>query len=241
VRRAVRVLAARGDEPGAARGLALLRALGVASPLERSTAPPHIDLACAVAMRGLDAPAEALRKAVATLAALAGGSSGAAGRSEPAAFEGTEESPAGDDAARPGPKSEPATARAAWLAAAVELVGAPELLALEAPRLRGALEAMLAEARDGRLGRRGSRAVRSLDTRLLDRLDLAAWRNALRALAWARATDALGGDLGAVLAAIAAGAGAPDDVEELAPWLGEAPEALPLLRALEQAWLAPRR
>jgi hypothetical protein len=240
VRRAVRVLAARGDEPGAARGLALLHALGVASPLERNTAPTHIDLACAVAMPDLDAPGEALRKAVATLAPLAGGSSGAAGRSEPAAVDATEESPAGDDAARRGPESEPATARAAWLAAALDLVGAPDLLALEPPRLRGALEAMLAEARDGRLGRRGSRAVRRMDTRLLERLDLAVWRNALRAHAWARATDALGGDLRAVLAAIAAGAGAPDGVEELAPWLGEAPEALSLLRALEQAWLVPR-
>jgi len=45
-----------------------------------------------------------------------------------------------------------------------------------------------------------------------------------------------------VLVAIAVEAGAPADEDlDLTAWLGEAPEALALLRALEHAWLAPRR
>src|SRR5690606_6222829 len=65
LRRATRLLAARGDAPGAARGLALLRALGAASALEREDAPAVLDLACASALPALEGPEEALREAMA--------------------------------------------------------------------------------------------------------------------------------------------------------------------------------
>lgn len=229
VRRATRVLAAAGDEPGAARGLALLRALGAASPLESESAPTRMDLACAVALPVLDAHGETLREAVAALAPLADQAAVA-----PAGTEPESASAAGGACVPP--------ALDAWRSAARDLVGAPDLLGLEPFRLRGALEAMLAEARAGRLGRKGSRAVRRLDPNVLDRLDLGAWRTALRASAWARVADRLGGDLRAVLAAIAAERGAPlDEGADLTVWLGEAPDALVLLRALERAWLTAVR
>lgn len=226
LRRAARLLAAGGDEPGAARGLALLRALGAASPLEMETAPSHMDLASVVALPLLDAPGEALREAVAALAPLADPAAVAPVGPEPeiASTSDAEEVPA---------------ARDAWRSAARDLVGAPDLLELEPFRLRGALEVMLTKARAGQLGRKGSRAVRRLDPNVLDRLDLAAWRAALRTSAWARVVDLLGGDLRAVLAAIAAERGAPlDEGADLTVWLGEAPEALALVRALERTWLA---
>jgi hypothetical protein len=221
VRRAARLLAARGDPRGAARGFAILRALGVTSALEHDAAPARLDLPCAGSLAPLDDAAETLREAVSTLAPLVTSAADeeGAGAPPPAPFEGS-------------------PARAAWADAARGLVSAPELLRLEPFRLRGALEAMLADARAGRLGREGSRAVRRLDPRALDRVDVVAWRTALRALAWANATDALQGDLRGVLAEVAAEQGAPDEPAlDLTPWLGEVPEALALLRAVGRAWL----
>lgn len=225
IRRATRLLAERGDAAAAARGLALLHALGVASAHERAGAPSRIDLSCTAALPPLDETAEALRQTVSALAPLVAGAGG------PADAGGTPEATTGS-----------ASPRAAWQAAARELLGAPDLLGLEVFRLRGALEAMLADARNGALGREGARALRRLDPRTLERVDLIAWRTALRARCWARAVDALGGDLGAVLSAIAREAGAPAEAEfDRTPWLGEAPEALALLRAVEQCWLAAVR
>src|SRR5690606_3019505 len=97
------------------------------------------------------------------------------------------------------------------------------------------------DARAGRLGREGSRAVRRLEPHALARVDVPAWRCALRAQAWGRAIDASGGDLAGALAAIAREAGAPADATDLSPWLAESPEAVRLLRAIERAWLASSR
>lgn len=229
VRRAARLLAGRGDERGAARGLAILRALGVTSPLEHDTAPDRLDLACAAALPALDGAAEELRQAAAALARLV-----AHPALEATPVDGT---PADDGGAAPAAGTK-GSAPAAWLGAARRLVGAPELLDLDASRLRGVLGAMLADARAGRLGREGSRAVRRLEERILERVDLVAWGTALRTRAWAEAADALEGDLRSVLLAMAAGRGAPEEPGlDLSPWLGEIPEALALLRALGQAWL----
>jgi Tfp pilus assembly protein PilF len=230
IRRATRITRALGDEASARRGAALLRAFGVASPLERDTAPSRIDLACAAAMSPLDPASEALRKAIATLsplmAAQAAGLQGLPG-ADPALADVLPATDAGSDV------------RTQWLDAGRTLVGAPELLALDGPRLRAAVEGTLAAARDGAFGRPGTRALRKLDGRTLSLVDLAAWRIALTARVWARVVDARDGDLRAVLARIASDAGAPAvaDDDDLTPWLAEAPEATALLRAVLHAWL----
>ncbi len=228
IRRATRIAQARGDEPSARRGAALLRALGTASPLERDTAPTRIDLACAAAMPALEATSEALRAAIVIAAPLLEAKVTGAQPADP---------PLAD---APSASARERDARTLWRDAARTLVGTPELLTLEPARLRTALEATIAAAREGVLGRDGTRAVRRLDGRVLQLVDLEAWRSALSARAWSRVADALDGDLRAVLTHIAAGAGAPElcDDDDLTPWLADASDGLALLQALLRAWLA---
>lgn len=230
IRRAGRIARQRGDEASARRGDALLHALGVASALERSSTPTRLDLACEAAMPALAPAGEGLRSLLAVLAPRVEAELASHFAAEAPATSGPEPDPARAD-----------DLRVSWRSAAGKLVGVPELLGLEAARLRTALEAMIAIGREGGLGREANRALRRFDDRTLPLLDLDDWRTTLRARAWARVADALDGDLRLVLTAIAAeaGAGPLAEDEDLTPWLAEAPDAVALLRALLRAWLSP--
>ncbi len=240
IRRATRIAQARGDDPSARRGAALLRAFGAASPLERDTAPSRIDLACAAAMPALDATSEALRGAIARVAPTMAAKASDLVDVRPDDPELPDEPPASGSERDARTRS-----RSLWIDAARTLVGAPDLLTLEPTALRTALDATISAAREGVLGRDGTRAVRRLDGRVLHLVDLSSWRSALRARAWARVVDALDGDLRAVLAEIVIEAGAPasfatGESDDLTPWLADAPEGIALVQALLRAWLAAR-
>jgi tetratricopeptide (TPR) repeat protein len=229
IRRATRIARGRGDEASARRGSALLRALGAASPIDRATEASRFDLACEATLLALAPAEESLRSILVVLAPLLEARVTdwfPADSPETAELEAT--------ASEPCPQ-------VLWQTAARKLVGTPELLRLDVTELRAALETAIATAREGRLGREGSRALRRLQDPRLELVDLATWRTALRARVWARVADALDGDLRVVLAAIAAeaGAGTLRADEDLTPWLTESPEAAALLRPLLRAWLSP--
>ena len=223
LRRLVRLARASGDSEGAARGLALLRALGATSPREHDEAPAGFDLALAGDPALSEPTGEALRRAFLAAAPALSLAAPAASPIE------------GDPALGPIVR--------AWRGAEAELAGAgvlslgPEALAATARGLAGGDVA-------GKPGRQVARALRGADGLALARFDFAGWRRALRGQALAMAVDACAGDLRAGLAsaivetdpsrAVAA------DVD-LCPWLAGSPEAASLWGRAVRVWLASLR
>jgi tetratricopeptide (TPR) repeat protein len=223
-------------------GLAILRALGVATPSEQSAAP--LALSTRIAAGGsLDDPLHEKLRQVAEQAAREIGD--ALGHS------GAPPAPSGD-------------AQAEFRAAALVAEGrlsAPALLPLPTRELREVLlvvASLALEAEDvhgsGRfvnaltaaLGRRARRGLRRLlDGVALESLasvDFDAWRSELRGLAAAVALDETGGDLRTAFVALAAESdqrGAPlAPTADLSPLVAGSAEARGLLRRALRTWLA---
>lgn len=228
-------------EPG---GLAILRALGAASPEERSAAPARLPFRVASAPALSDPVFEAVRRAVCEAApALAE----AMGASRQAGI------PASED-----PLSR---FRHARLAAEGEL-SAPALVPLPARELKQVLHILirlaheqetiqgdghLVNALSSALGRRQRRRLRrafgELAPARLEAVEAEAWRSELRALADAVALDRTGGDLRHALCALLADASAAEvrglpPEADLTPWLAEPSDARRLIERVVRVWTA---
>jgi len=244
LRGALRVAEARGDAAGAARGLAILRALGAASPEETRRAPERLDFP-------VGEPAALENPVWESCRRIAGAAAGEIARAlEASGAPAPPESPSGDPFA---------AFRAAAVAAEGEL-SAPALVPLDDPGLAEVLRVVAALATDAdhvhgdghrvnalarELGRRGRRRIRrelgELPAWELDEVDYTAWRRELRTLANARALDATGGDLrAALLALVETGEGrgaAPDPEADLTALVAGDPAARALVRRVVLAWL----
>jgi tetratricopeptide (TPR) repeat protein len=244
LRAALRIAQERKGPEAAKDGLALLRALGIASADECERAPQRLTVKIASEGR-LDEPLwETLRRAVQEVSREIGSALGAP--------EGPSLTSSGDAVA---------DFRAASLEAEARLA-APGLLPLPTQELRDVLTCVvtlalepdpvhasgatlnaLAEA----LGRRARRRVKrilgevSLDAVLA--IDFAAWRSELRALAAANAVDETGCDPRTALLALvceASNRSASEITEttDLTPLVADCPEASALLRWATRAWIA---
>ncbi len=243
LRAALRVAASRPRPRGADDGLAILRALGIASASELAAAPAALSGPIAGGGAGLDDPLHEQLRLVA----------------EHAARE------IGDALGPSGPASAPcADPLAAFRAAAFAAEGrlcAPALLALPTRELREVLLLVATLALDvgdlrvsGRhvnaltnaLGRRTRRGLRRLlEGASLDALaavDFAAWRSELRALAAAVALGESGAGLRTALVALAVetseGAAQLPASADLSAQVAGSPEARSLLRRAIRSWLA---
>ena len=232
---------ARGRAP-LENGLAILRALGAASPTEREAAPGALSLRVGQGGSLGNVVWERARHLVREVAQEIGQALGS-----PAPASGM-------------PGTDPATAsfRQAALEAEAALA-APALVPLPADEAGAvvALVARLAHEReqlsgDGRLinaisdalGRWARRRVRkamgSSSPEEIAEIDFSAWRGELRALAHAAALDACGGNLRAALCALLQDAGQlaspPTDEVDLTALVEGTPEARELLRRVAVAW-----
>ncbi len=242
IRALARIARERGRQDEADCGLALLRALGAASPVERRVAPERLPFPLAM-QAALDDPAwETLRLLVREAGPALAEALGASRRPEGAA---------GDDPLR--------RFRDARLAATGELA-APALLPLPEDELRQVLrilarlsheeetvhgEAQLVNAIGNALGRRLRRRLRrvlgEMPLAALESVDVMAWRRALRDLGAAVAVDRTDGDLRAALCAMLAEesaaeiSGLPEEAD-LTPWVRECDAARRLLARALEAW-----
>jgi len=233
---------ARGRAP-LENGLAILRALGAASPTEREAAPATLSLRIGQGGSLGNVVWERARHLVREVAQEIGQALG---------------SPAPASTAAPGAADPAASFRQAALEAEAALA-APALVPLPADEAGAvvALVARLAHEReqlsgDGRLinavsdalGRWARRRVRkamgSSSPEEIAEIDFVAWRGELRALAHAAALDACGGNLRAALCALLQDAGQlalpPPDEVDLTPLVDGTPEARELLRRVAVAW-----
>lgn len=223
-------------------GLAVLRALGVATPEERTQAPARLPLRIACQDGLSNGLGERLRRAVQAVA------------------------PDLAEALHASASATPVTAEhpvAAFRAAALEALGrlaAPALVPLSVEQTRSVLRLMtglafgpesiagdgeLLNALAGSLGRRARRQVRRIltpaDRAALECFDAERWRSELRKLAAAEALDALGGDLRAALRALVEDGltGTPADLpdeSDLLPYVRACPSARALLARVVLAW-----
>jgi tetratricopeptide (TPR) repeat protein len=243
LRAALRVAAGRHVPRALDDGLAILRALGVASPSELAVAPAALSTRAAGG-GALDDPLHEKLRLVAEQTAReigeALGHSGAA----PAA-----------------PSGGPLAAFRAAAFAAEGRLSAPALLPLPTPELREVMLVVATLALDGAdlhgsgrhvnaltaaLGRRTRRGLRRLlegvSLEALAAVDFAAWRSELRALAAAVALDETGGDLRTAFLALAAEtsqrAAQLPPTADLTPLVAASPEASGCLRRAIRAWLA---
>jgi len=244
LRGALRIAEGRGDAAGVARGLAILRALGVTSPEEARRAPERLELAVGEPAV-LDNPVwERARRIAASAADEIARALEASGH--PAAPE--------------APAADPLAAfRAAAVVAEGEL-SAPALVPLDDEGLAEVLRVVAGLASDAdhvhgdghrvnalarELGRRARRRVRrelgDVPVWELGEIDYTAWRRELRTLAHARALDAGGGDLRAALRALVeTGEGrssTPGPEDDLTDLVAADPAARALLRRVVLAWL----
>jgi len=244
LRGAVRIAEGRGDAAGAARGLAILRALGATSPEEARRAPERLELAVGEpAVLGNPVWERARRIAASAAEEIA------------RALEAS-----GHPAAPELPEADPLAAfRAAAVVAEGEL-SAPALVPLDDEALAEVLRVVAGLASDAdhvhgdghrvnalarELGRRARRRVRrelgDLPVWELGEIDYTAWRRELRTLAHARALDAGGGDLRAALRALVeTGEGrssTPGPEDDLTDLVAADPAARALLRRAVLAWL----
>ncbi len=242
LRAALRVAASRPLPHAGDDGLAILRALGIATSSELAAAPAALSIRAAGGA-ALDDPLHETLRLVAQQAAHEIGD--ALGHSGPP----------------PPPAGDPLAAFRAAVFAAEGRLSAPALLSLPTRELRELLLVVATLALDGEelrasgrhvnaltavLGRRTRRGLRrllegvSLDA--LAAVDFAAWRSELRALAAAVALDATRGDLRTALVALVAetseGAAQLPASADLSPAVAASPEARKLLRRAIRAWLA---
>jgi len=233
LRRLARIADQGGDSRGAARGLALLRALGVASPPESEQAPAALDFAIAADDSLGDETSDALRRALLAAAPALESAVAVLGSA---------------------PEVDPELQQIvrAWRAAGAELAGAG-VLELGAEKLAATMRGLAGGDLAGKPRRQVARALRGIGQPELACFDFAEWRSSLRALALARAVDATGGDLrAALLAAIAASDAADGSLAvlprpelraqlDLRPWISGCAEARAVLERAVGAWIASLR
>jgi hypothetical protein len=243
LRAALRVAGARHRPRAVDDGLAILRALGVASASELAAAPTALSSPIAGGGALEDPIHERLRLVARQAARELGDALGHGG------------APPGGDAS-----DGLAAFRAAAFAAEGRL-SAPALLPLSTRELGEVLvlvatlsveaESLHASGRhvnalSTALGRRTRRALRRLlegiPADAIAGVDFAAWRSELRALAAAVALDEIGGDLRTAIVALTAEASEraarlPESAD-LSPLVAASPEARSLLRRAIRAWLA---
>ena len=244
LRALLRIAQARGAVGVATDGLALLRALGVATPEERVAAPERLSVRLGAPGSFENVVWEAARRLAREGAGELASALGAS--SEPP---------------RPTPGDAVGTYRVAVVAAEGEL-GAPALVPLPAAEV-GAVLSLLAQltlgpdtvAGDGHLvnalasalgrwsRRRLRRALGEASAAEIAEIDFEAWRSELRSLAHAAAFDAVAGDLRAALVAIVgedsdAESDALDAEADLTAWIAGRTAARELLRRVVAAWSA---
>jgi tetratricopeptide (TPR) repeat protein len=243
LRAVCRIAHERGRSEAEREGLALLRALGVASPEEHEQAPPQLSRKIAADRRLEDPLWEALRSAVQQVAPEIGSALDAP-----------------EHPSRVGGGDAVADFRAAALAAEAGLT-APALLPLSTPELRevlgcaaalalepedasgsGSLLNALAEALSRRARRRLRRALGTASLEEIRAIDFAAWRSEVRALAAASTLDDGQGDLRTALVALVSEVSEDptDRIQEtadLSPLLARCPAARSLMRRAVRAWL----
>jgi tetratricopeptide (TPR) repeat protein len=243
--RTVLRIARERNRPGlVVNGLAIVRALGVASTEEIEHAPTTLTIPIAGDASLSDPLWEKLRQ-------VAQASAREIGR----ALE------VGDDSGVVSSEAPAAAFHAAALAAEANLA-APALLPLPTPELGETLilvatialesEALHASGRtlnalSSALGRRTRRRLRRIlddvSVEAIEAIDFAAWRDELRAVAAAQALDTTGGDLRAALVALLSDGEEPadDDFREdadLTTLVRGCPEARALLGRAVRAWMA---
>jgi tetratricopeptide (TPR) repeat protein len=242
LRAALRVAASRGRARSVEDGIAILRALGIATASELPAAPATLSTLVADGA-GLDDPLHETLRLLAQQAARELGDA------------------LGHSGLPPSAPDDPLLAFRAAAFAAEGRLSAPALLPLPTPELREALLVTATLAQGGEdlrasgrfvnaltaaLGRRARRGLRrllegiSLDA--LARVDFEAWRSELRGLAAAVALDATGGDLRAALVALAVEtserAAELPPTADLSPLVAASPEARSCLRRVVRAWLS---
>ncbi len=244
LRALMRIARARGASGVASDGLALLRALGAATPEERAAAPERLGLRLGAADSFENVVWEAARRLAKE------------GSDELASALGASSHPP-----QPGPGDAVGAYRLAVVAAEGELA-APALVPLRAAEAGAALSLLasltlgpetvagngrLVNALTSALGRWSRRRLRRAlgETRAAEiaEIDFEAWRRELRSLAHAAALDAVGGDLRAALVALVgedseAECEALDTDADLTAWVAARPAARELLRRVVVAWSA---
>jgi tetratricopeptide (TPR) repeat protein len=243
LRGVLRIAEGRNDEAGAARGRAILAALGAATPEEGRRAN-GLDLQVGEPA-SLENPVwECTRRAVATAAdEIARALDASSQVPEPAAAEADP---------RAAFRSAALTAEGELAAAALvplddedlaEVVRITAGLAVDADHVHGDGHRVNALSRE--LGRRARRRVKrelgEIAPGEIAEIDFADWRHELRGLAHARALDAVGGDLRpALLALLQMGEAAerePAPEADLSALVASEPVAAALLRRVVRAWL----
>jgi len=245
IRALLRISHGRGSDVGVATGLAILRALGAATPEERIEAPALPPVSPANRPSMSDPVWEAARRIAQEAAQEIGEALGVGN---------------GPEARESEALNPMAELRAAAIAAEGEL-SAPALVPLPTPELASAItlvaqlalevssvsaEGGLVNALSSSLGRRARRRVRKVlgevDAAAIASIDFEAWRADLRGLASARVLESSGVELRLALTAwLQPGDG--DDAEAIPPeadvsqLVATRPEALSLLRSVISAWV----
>jgi hypothetical protein len=224
-------------------GLAILRALGAASPAEREAAPVTISLRIGQGGSLGNVVWERARHLVREVAQEVGQALGAPA---PAAPGRPGEDPAATAFRKAALEAEGALAAPALVPLPTEEVGAVVALvarlAHEREQLSG--DGRLINAMSDALGRWARRRVRkamgSSSPEEIAEIDFTAWRSELRALAHAAALDACGGDLRAALCALLQDAGQlaspPAEEVDLTALIEGTPETRELLRRVQVVW-----
>ena len=244
LRRLAQLQRAGGAARDADRGMALLRALGAASPGERLAAPETLGFA--IGGERLDAGTdEAMREAILTVAA-----------------DWAEALPNADENAAQGDPPDASISHVhAAFCAAQRVLGGPALAVLSPDTFARGAEALVctalgtasslvasrdalavAERMSGRAIRRLRRALGAVDADTLRRFDFDSWTAALRGLALARAVDRCDGDLRAALlcaqlAESPAGTPLAPVEADLVPWVSGSCVARDLVARAVRAWL----
>jgi len=251
IRALLRISHGRGSELGVATGLAVLRALGAATPEERIEAPALPPLSRASRPSMSDPVWEAARRIAQEAAQEIGEALGVG--SGPEVREGEALDPM-------------ASFRAAVIAAEAEL-SAPALVPLSTPELASAItllaqlaldlpcvsaEGGLVNALASSLGRRARRRVRKalgeIDAAAIASIDFEAWRADLRGLASARVLESGGVEFRLALTAWLQSGDGGDSAEgdaaerfppeaDVSQLVATCPEALALLRSVISAWV----
>jgi tetratricopeptide (TPR) repeat protein len=243
IRALIAIARERGDLSATNDGLALLRALGAASPDERSGAPRRLTLRLSPVLTFEDPLWEALRASAQAAA--------------PDLASALEASIAPD--ARSSPGQPEAAFRAAALTAEGEL-SAPALVPLSDAELGGVLSLVaslslereqvsgdghlvntLAESLTRRTRKRVKRLLEDFSREALDGVDFRAWRAELRTLAAVAALETTGGDLRTALRALlgegtAAGREIPPEAD-LCAAVADSPATREFLRRVLRGWM----
>lgn len=236
-----RIAGRRGNETGREGGLALLRALGAASPAEAADAPRGIPLRLADTPALSDDAAEAMRRLIQETGHEIADALGTSTERE---------TPTG--------RSEEETSFLQALQEEEDQLGAPGLVGLADDSLRRVLTRVgasvlaprstpddaLGAALDRKLGlwsrRRLRRILDGVSLDAIERIDPSAWRRELRQLAAEAALDRCGGDLRTALLALALPPEEPLPAEsaDVADLVRRSPDARALARRATAAWCA---